>query len=69
MSPDTKHKLGAAAMWGGVALAAAIAFLIVPTHPVAGIAAFAVSCLVSGAGVRAKKKHCPRCRDSICKLP
>ena len=55
-------------MWGGVALAAASAVLVIPAARFAGVGLFAASAAMSIAGAWLKKRHCPHCRVGECRI-
>ena len=54
-------------MWGGVALAAASAVLVIPAARFAGVGLFVASAAVSIWGAWLKKRHCPHCRADACR--
>ena len=67
LSPDMKHLAGGVTMWGGVALAAASAVLVIPAARFAGVGLFVLSAAVSIGGAWLKKRHCPHCGAGACR--
>ncbi len=69
MTPDGKHRLGAAMMWGGVAVTGLAAVVVLPVQLPAGLALFAGGIGLTAVGAVTRKRFCPKCRAEACELP
>ncbi|MCA9243314.1 MAG: hypothetical protein KDA32_05110 [Phycisphaerales bacterium] len=58
------HRLGAALMWGGVAVAIIATLVGGATTPVLTLGVVAAAAVCSLVGAYLKKRYCPKCRSA-----